>query len=160
MFLGKVRIIIHQRAESQLKEVLDQKKKKKKFPLLRLHILHRSTVRTGSITSYYKNYLCNMLQAQVVFTFKLPQTFEEYMPIIQCSRAEYFCLLFSLLTGAICFKYAPVIDLLMGVYNPKGTVWVFLHKETVIYVYIYVCAYMLFLHLNRYTNLHIELTKS
>ena len=68
-----------------------------------------------------------MLQACVVFTFKLPQVFEDYKSIILLSCADYFCLLLSLLTGVICFRLTPFFDLLIRVY--KGTVGVFLHNE-------------------------------
>ena len=93
------------------------------------------TLRTGTMTNYYKNYFSNVLPALVVFTFKLPQDIEEYiiLPIILPSFADGFYSSFSLLTRVIYLKHTPVFGLLMRVCNTKGTLRVLLQKETAIY---------------------------
>ena len=136
MFLGKVRIIIqrcHVKKNLNELQVSGRKSLAKKSLLLQLRIPHQSTVRPDSITNYFKNVFSSMLQAQIVLTFKLPEVFEEYIPLIPPSCADQFCLLFPLLTGVICFKHTSVFGLLKTVCNPKCTVRVFVHKETAIY---------------------------
>ena len=61
-FLGKVRIIIQQcHVKKYIKELKGTWRKllTKNSLFLQLRILHESTVPTGSITNYYKNYFSN-----------------------------------------------------------------------------------------------------
>ena len=100
-----------QRAEIQLKEVLDKKiftpptnhsTPKECMALLRCEkcavtkkvysyniivpivtiTTKECTVRTGSVMNYYENYFSNMLQAQVVFAFKFALVFQKHIPIM------------------------------------------------------------------------------
>ena len=70
MFWGKVMVII----QSQVKKIVNKlkvswrKSMTKKFLPIKPCTAHRSTVRTGTITNYYKNYFTKMLQT---FMFKL-----------------------------------------------------------------------------------------
>ena len=124
-----------QRVESQLKKVLVKKNPHFFNYALLIKVqyilaLLRTIIRTISVT-------CS-IQAQAVFTFKLPQVFEEYLTIILphvLTTFVYHCLPFCLplLMGVICFKYTPVFGLLMRVCNRKGTGRVFQHKETAMY---------------------------
>ena len=74
-----------------------------------------------------------MLEALVLLTIEFPQVFEEYVPTILPSSVNYFFMSLSLLTGVIRFKHTPFFNLFVRACNPKGTVTVFLHKETAIY---------------------------
>ena len=59
---------------------------------------------------------------------------KDYIPFNLPSCVDYFFFLsLSLLTGVIGFKLTPVLSLFIRVCNRKGTVRVFLHKETEIY---------------------------
>ena len=91
-----------QRAEIQLKEVLD----KNKSSLLQIGTLHQNTVRTRSIKNYCKNYFSDILQAQIVFIFKLPQVFKEYIPIIlHCVQSIQIWIYFWSAFPSIWTKY-------------------------------------------------------
>ena len=64
MFLGKVRIIIqrcHVKKNLNELQVSGRKSLAKKSLLLQLRIPHQSTVRTDSITNYFKNVFSSML---------------------------------------------------------------------------------------------------
>ena len=76
---GKVRIIIQRCHVKKKKNVNEPKVSSRKS---------KSMTKTSLLSNFYSR--TTMLQAQVVLISKLPHVFEEYVPIILPSCAEYF----------------------------------------------------------------------
>ena len=134
--LGKVKITKQQRC---VKKIINKLKVSQKKPLTKKIFIrppvhsNQSTIRFDYSRNYYKNHFSNLLQAQVLLIFKLPQVFEGYIPTILPPCVDKFCLSLSLLTGVTRFNGTPVFCFFMSVCDPKGTVRVFLYKETALY---------------------------
>ena len=93
-FLGKVRIIIkryHIKKNTPTSCKLSEGSLLQKISSLHnFALLNKVQIRADYRTSYHKTCYSNMLHAYVLVTFKSPQAFEEYIPIILPHSADYF----------------------------------------------------------------------